>query len=95
MMKNPRKAQMFIVTTIFLVALIFSVQQLMFQYSFFDAPLYSSGDDYYIFNNIKDVINSTFLESHCGDINNNIDEIRNLLGAGSIAGGDHTEYERH
>ncbi len=79
---------MFIVTIVFLVGLIFTVQQCLFQYSFLDLPAHSERNDYYIFSNVKDVINQTIRTAKtCAEAEQNAEEIESFLDKQIIRGG--------
>jgi len=54
-----QKAQMFIVTIIFLAGLVFTVQQLLLQSAAVDAPSSFPKTDYYITESLLDSINAT------------------------------------
>jgi hypothetical protein len=82
------KAQMFIVTVVFLVGLIFAVQQALFQYSFLDLPAQSEKNDYYIFNNVKDmVIQGISTAKNCTEAVQNMEEIKAFMNKQILKGG--------
>lgn len=86
--RNPMKAQMFIVTIVFLVGLIFTVQQSLFQYSFLDLPAQSERNDYYIFSNVKDIINQTIRTAEtCLEAEQNVEETAAFLDKQILKGG--------
>lgn len=79
---------MFIVTIVFLVGLIFTVQQALFQYSFLDLPAESEKNDYYIFNNVKDVvIRGISTAKDCTEAVENMEEIRAFMNKQILKGG--------
>ena len=83
--RKPLKAQMFIVTVVFLVGLIFTVQQILFQYSFLDAPSNFEKNDYYIFSDVKDIINQTIKTAKtCDEAEQNMEEVITFLDEQSI-----------
>ena len=82
-----RKAQMFIVTMVFLVGLIFAVQQMLFQYSYLDMPALADYDESMVFENLKDVIGDTVAASHsCAEAQTRLDGLIHLISESGIAG---------
>lgn len=77
----PKKAQMFIIAAIFLVGLIFSVQQLLFQYTALDVSAPLRDNDIYLLKNTKNIINQTIKTTpECGDFSKKMEEFNNFLG---------------
>ena len=75
-----RKAQMFIVTALFMIGLIFTVQQLIFQYTSLDLSAPFRENSIYLLRNTKDVINATIRSTpDCADFTMNIRELKNFL----------------
>lgn len=82
------KAQMFILTIIFLVGLVYVVQQNLSGYSTLDFSEPFENNDYYIFRNVKDMFNETIRTTEeCNDAEKNIDELINFLGRKILYGG--------
>lgn len=74
------KAQMFVVTMVFLVGLIFTVQQIFFQYRLIDLPLSSQGDDSYLTESIKDSYQETVLTvTNCASLNASLQRLEAFL----------------
>jgi len=85
---GQKKAQMFIITMIFLVGLIFSVQQLLFQYSALDLSAPFRENDIYLLENLKDVVNATIKgEQECSKFSEKMEEFRSYLKEGVPRGG--------
>ena len=81
------KAQMFIITIVFLVGLIFAVQNSLSQYTFLDISKTFSRNDLPIFLGVKDSLETIFARSDtCDDLRRNIQELKNQLN-GKIIGG--------
>jgi hypothetical protein len=74
-----RKAQMFIVTMIFLVSLIFAVQQNLSAYSFLDLSKTFEKDDIYIFNSIMNSFNESLAVDDCSEAENNLEELDSFI----------------
>ena len=69
------KAQMYIVTIIFLVGLIVTVQQSFLQYTNIDVTDAYTGSEYFLLKSIKDVSQETLLRSSdCTEFRDNIEE---------------------
>ncbi|RLI96698.1 MAG: hypothetical protein DRO99_04020 [Candidatus Aenigmatarchaeota archaeon] len=70
------KGQMFIVTIVFLVGLIFSVQQILFQYSYLDVPASYQKYDYYLTMDVREMIIDTITASpSCEEARHRIDDV--------------------
>ncbi len=70
------KGQMFIVTMIFLLGLVFMVQQLLLGYSSLDMPSNFRGNDYYLVNNVKGILEQSLSSSvTCAEAEEKIDEV--------------------
>ncbi|MFH1978240.1 MAG: hypothetical protein ABIJ92_02860 [Candidatus Aenigmatarchaeota archaeon] len=69
-----KKAQMFIVTMVFLVSLIFAVQQSFFQYTSIDTVSTFDVNDKYLIEDLKDLVNDTMHVSweDCGEESSNV-----------------------
>jgi len=79
--------QMFIVTVVFLVGLIFTVQQLVFQYTYLDMPSTFRSDDYGLLEGIKAVMNQTVASSSgCQEALKRIDEASLFIESREISG---------
>jgi len=83
-----RKAQMFIISMLFLVGLIFSVQQLLFQYTALDLSAPYRENDIYLLKNLKDVVNTTIKKTQeCPDFSEKMEELSSYLKSGAQMGG--------
>lgn len=60
---RKRKAQMFIVTLVFITGMIFSVQQMLFQYSSLDIADSIKKEDIYLMETVADMFNRTLLHT--------------------------------
>ena len=81
-----KTAQMFIVTAVFLVSLIFTVQNLVFNYSFIDFQETFRDNDY-VFTNIKNNIQYILDNSKdCESAKDNAGELFSLLGQQMVSG---------
>ena len=81
------KGQTFILTIVFLVGLVFVVQQLLLQYSSIDLPASFRESDYYFMKNVKNMIQqSVSSASSCGEAEENIEETLVFLNR-HVAGG--------
>jgi len=77
---GKKKAQMFIITTIFLIGLVFSVQQLMFQYTALDLSAPFRENNIYVLQNTKNIINTTIRSTHdCTDFIAKMKELKDFL----------------
>jgi hypothetical protein len=75
-----KKAQMFIITTLFLVGLIFSVQQLIFQYTALDLSAPFRENNIYLLQNTKEIINKTIRTTpDCSNFATNLRELKDFL----------------
>ena len=75
-----RKAQMFVVTMIFLIGLIFSVQNILFQYTALDLSSPFRENTIYILENTRDAINKTIKTTHeCSDFSAKMQELKDFL----------------
>ncbi len=73
-----KKGQMFIITMVFLVGLVFVVQQGFVNWFAYSIDFYSETqkNDYYLFNNAKDMTDQTFLGSAtCTEARNNLNDL--------------------
>jgi hypothetical protein len=76
-----RKGQMFVITMIFLVAMIFSVQGLLLNYLHVDLSLPSQSPDTYIMDNIESVFQSAVRSSDdCATARNNVIVLKEAIG---------------
>ena len=67
---------MFIVTLVFIIGMIFAIQQNLAQYSRVEIGKYFEGDDFILLTNIRASINETVKASEsCGELKRNIDEV--------------------
>jgi len=73
------KAQMFIITMVFLVGLVFTVQQILLQYVFLDLPAQFQRDDFYLMQNIRDAFNQTLQVSNCASAPANLGELADFM----------------
>ena len=70
------KGQMFVVTMVFLVSLIFVVQQSLFQYAAMDTINTFSSHDIYMMNNLRELFNETLqLSSDCSKATTNLNDL--------------------
>jgi hypothetical protein len=75
-----RKAQMFVITMIFLVGLIFSVQSLLFQYAALDLSAPFRENTAYLLANVKDSINRTIKTTpDCTDFSAKMKELKDFM----------------
>lgn len=74
-----RKAQMFIVTMVFLTGLIFAVQQLLFQYTLIDLSRPLQQTDFYLLSSIGDIFNLTIYGLNCSNLNSREQVLNNLV----------------
>ncbi|MCD6496637.1 MAG: hypothetical protein J7K54_05180 [Candidatus Aenigmarchaeota archaeon] len=71
-----RKAQMFIVTAVFLSAMLFTVQQIFLAYSLLDMSRPYNTEEVYIAKNIMDAVNDTIKQApDCWEFQKNLDEL--------------------
>jgi len=77
-----KKAQMFIIAAIFLVGLIFSVQQLLFQYAAMDTSAPLRDNDIYILKNVNSTISQAIRSAtDCADFSKKMDELDTFFGS--------------
>jgi len=77
---GKRKAQMFVITMIFMVGLIFTVQNLLFQYTALDLSLPFRENSIYILKNTNDIINKSIKTTpDCVDFSAKMVELKNFL----------------
>lgn len=75
-----RKAQMFVVTMIFLIGLIFSVNSLFFQYTALDLSTPFRENTVYLLQNTKGIINNTIKTTpNCTDFTTKMKELKDFL----------------
>ena len=75
-----KKAQMFILATVFLAGLVFSVQQLLGKYIFLNEPTMFEKHDFYLAKNIHQLFNDSMTtSSDCDDALSNIKQLDSLL----------------
>lgn len=75
-----KKGQMFIVTMVFLTGLIFSVQQIMFHYSYLDVSKPFQRTDFYLLKNVEDIFGQTISSSTtCPEALSNLEELHHYL----------------
>jgi len=93
--KNRRmRGQMFIVTMVFLVGLVFTVHQLLFQYSFIDLSESAQENDFHLFKNTLDAFNQTLqLSNSCTDAQNYLDVLASFLAQQIFRGGYSIDIE--
>jgi hypothetical protein len=82
------KGQMFVLTIIFLVGLIYVVQQNISGYSVLDISGPFEDNDYYIFRDVKDLFERTMTTtSTCIEAGRNLNELNNYIGRKILVGG--------
>jgi len=87
-LRKKHKAQMFIVTMIFLIGFIFSVQQNLFQYSEADVPGSMEQNDIYLLWNIRDLFRDTLEGSaDCAEAQTRLSTLENYLNTRIFRGG--------
>lgn len=75
-----KTGQMFIVTMVFLIAMIFSVQQLLFRYTAIDLTSPPQTTDAYLVDNIKSSFQAATDSSDiCSDARKNVKEMKNVI----------------
>jgi hypothetical protein len=75
-----KTGQMFIVTMVFLIAMIFSVQQLLIRYTAIDLTTPPQTTDAYLVENIKIAFQSSMDSSNfCSDARKNVREMKNII----------------
>lgn len=81
------KGQMFIITMVFLVGLIFAVQNSLSQYSFSDLAQVFEKNDLYLLESIKNSFNETLSSSKsCEELDINLQELEAFLEEKIVAG---------
>ncbi|HDD72466.1 MAG TPA: hypothetical protein ENG00_00065 [Candidatus Aenigmarchaeota archaeon] len=75
-----KKAQMFIITMVFLVGLLSAVQTYLRTYSAVDISEIMKNNDIYLFENMKEVVNFTVTStSSCSELKSNLEELEFFL----------------
>lgn len=83
-----RKAQMFVITMIFLLGLIFTVQRLLFQYTALDLSAPFRENTVYLLENTRDAINRTIKTTpDCADFSAKMQELNDFLDRSIPRGG--------
>ena len=83
-----KKAQMFIITALFLIGLVFSVQQLVFQYTALDLSSAFRENSIYLLRNTRDAVNRTMAGTpDCADFEVNMRELKDFLDMSVPRGG--------
>jgi hypothetical protein len=83
------RGQMFILTMVFLVGLIFSVQTLLLSYSYVDLSRLSQDSDANIMNVLVSAIQDTVERTEiCDEVEGNLDELSRVIGTGMLAAYD-------
>lgn len=81
------RGQMFIVTVVFLVGLVFVVQQVLLQYSYVDMPAEFQQTDYHLMKSVEDVLKEAVTSADiCSDAEKNLEEAFMFLGEQTISG---------
>ena len=79
-----RKGQMFIVTMVFLIALIFSVQQLLYHYTVIDLSIPSRTTDAYLLDNMESSFQAALDSSDdCLEARKNVKEVKDMIASTS------------
>lgn len=74
------KGQMFIITMVFLVGLIFAVQNNLSQYTFLDLSTTFEKSDFYILKSIKDSFYKTIKSArNCQEAQDNVNELKDFF----------------
>ena len=82
------KGQMFILTIVFLVGLVFVVQQNLAGYSSFDLSEPFKSNDFHIFRDVRKMFNDTVATStDCNEARDNLEELNNYLSRKILFGG--------
>jgi hypothetical protein len=88
-----KRGQMFVVTTIFLVSLIFVVQQLLFQYASVDPKEGFQYNEYGIVKSIRDAANATLANSgYCDALAANMEILNSFINSRSASTGYAIEF---
>jgi len=86
-MAKRSKGQMFIVTVVFLVGLVFVVQQILLQYSYLDVPTSYKEDDYQLMKGAESIIiRAVTKASTCAEAEKNLEESLLFLGEQTTGG---------
>ena len=86
---------MFVLTMIFLMGVVFVVQQVLFTYSAVDTSSGTGSDDYYIMKSVRDAAEQTVIgASDCGNASRNLNEFEgffrsHVMGGGFVVSADH------
>ena len=82
------KAQMFIVTMIFLIGLVFAVQGSLMQYSSLDMANAFGGDDFYVFKGVEQSFGIVTGDSRggCGPAEGNVQELESFIKRSFVPG---------
>jgi hypothetical protein len=82
-----KKGQMFIVTVVFLVGVIFIVQQILLQYSYIDVQSSYKETDFHLMKSVEDVATQAVtVASTCTEAEKNLEESLLFLGEQTIGG---------
>jgi len=73
------KAQMFVITMVFLVGLVFAVQGILSQYGFVDLAKAFEKNHAPLLSSIKNSFNSTLQSSPCSELDSNLKELELFL----------------
>jgi len=93
MASKPRRGQMFVVTTVFLVGLIFVVQQLLFQYASVDPRTGFQFNEYGLVKGVRDAANAALAGSaDCGALKANMEVLKSFLDSRSASAGYAIEF---
>jgi len=89
-----KRGQMFVITTVFLVGLIFVVQQLLFQYTSVDPRSGFQFNEYGLVESIRNAANATLTSSaDCDALNANMDVLRSFISSRSASTGYAIEFD--
>jgi len=85
---KKRKAEMFIITMIFLIGFVFAVQQNLLQYSVIDISEPLEENDVYLLWNIRELFNESLLDSaDCLDAGTRMQGLKNYMDTQILRGG--------
>ena len=74
------KGQMFVLTMIFLMGMVFVVQQILFTYSSVDLAAGMENDDYYFMKGLRDAAEQTVITtSDCANVSRNLNEFEGFF----------------
>lgn len=80
------KGQMFILTMVFLVGLIFTVQSMLLEYNYVDLSGPIEGSDEVIMMNIRNSIRDTVaITEDCSDVSGNLEELEAAVSRGMLS----------